>query len=152
MKQVALKYQCACAVNLTCFVNSTLPNHKMGPVIGFKMGPCRKSRLFEGPSIFWAPKWHSAWTHLETYNRPHLVIWSGRFYKTTPGLQHRSLNSYNRGCSLYGAGLYEFYAGPNVKAPHKTHKAQRHIINSLIGNFIQMRTEWMFQGPNTSRP
>jgi len=43
--------------------------------------------------------------------------------------------------------------GPsNVKAPHKTHKAQRHIINSLIGNFIQMRTEWMFQGPNTSRP
>ena len=27
-----------------------------------------------------------------------------------------------------------------------------HIINSLIGNFIQMRTEWMFQGPNNSRP
>ena len=31
--------------------------------------------------------------------------------------------------------------GPsNVKAPHKNHKAQRHIINSLIGIFMQMRT------------
>ena len=32
--------------------------------------------------------------------------------------------------------------GPsNVKAPHKTHKAQRHIINSLNGIFMQMRTD-----------
>jgi len=32
--------------------------------------------------------------------------------------------------------------GPsNVKAPHKNHKAQRHIINNLIGIFMQMRTE-----------
>ena len=32
--------------------------------------------------------------------------------------------------------------GPsNVKAPHKNHKAQRHIINSLIGIFMQMRTD-----------
>ena len=44
-----------------------------------------------------------------------------------------------------------FNAPSNVKAPHKNHKAQRHIINSVIGNFIQMRTQWMFQGPNTSR-
>ena len=28
----------------------------------------------------------------------------------------------------------------NVKAPHKNHKAQRHIINSVIGIFMQMRT------------
>jgi len=41
-------------------VKSTLPNHLMGPVYGFKMVPCTKSRIFEGPSIFWAPKWHSA--------------------------------------------------------------------------------------------
>jgi len=26
-------------------------------------------------------------THWETYNRPHLVIWYGRFHKTTPRLQ-----------------------------------------------------------------
>ena len=56
LEQVALNYQGSCAVNLACFIKSTLPNHKMGPVIGFKMGPCRKSRIFDGPSIFWAPK------------------------------------------------------------------------------------------------
>ena len=42
------------------FIKSTPQNHKMGPVIGSKMGPCRKSSLFEGPLIFWAPKWPSA--------------------------------------------------------------------------------------------
>jgi len=32
--------------------------------------------------------------------------------------------------------------GPsNVKAPHQNHKAQRSIINSLIGIFMQMRTD-----------
>ena len=31
-------------------------------------------------------------------------------------------------------------APSNVKAPHKNHKAQRHVINSLIGIFMQMRT------------
>ncbi len=31
----------------------------MGPVQGFKVVPCTKSRLFEGPSTFLAPKWLS---------------------------------------------------------------------------------------------
>ena len=56
------------------------------------------------------------------------------------------------GPEIARATASSIWAKKNVKAPHKTHKAQRHIINSLIGNFIQMRTEWMFQGPNTSRP
>ena len=50
---------------------------------------------------FWGPKNRgplekarfSARTHFETYNRPHFVILEGRFYKTKPGLQHRSLGN-----------------------------------------------------------
>ena len=41
----------------------------MGPVIGFKMGPCRKSRLFEGPSIFLGPKMALGW-RLVPFNGP----------------------------------------------------------------------------------
>ena len=28
-------------------------------------------------------------------------------------------------------------------------RAKRHIINRFIGNFMPMRTEWLFQGPNS---
>ena len=66
----------------------------LGPkmALGWRLVP------FNGPKKSWAPRKVSIFcrTHLETYNRPHLVIWSGRFYKTTPGLQHRSINSYKR--------------------------------------------------------
>ena len=61
----------------------------------FQNGPLQKISIFRGALDFLGPKMALGRTHLETYNRPHLVIWSGRFYKTTPGLQHRSLNSYN---------------------------------------------------------
>ncbi len=46
-------------------------------ILGPKNGP------FNGPKKSWAPRKVSIFcrTHLETYNRPHLVIWSGRFYK-----------------------------------------------------------------------
>ena len=36
-------------------------------------------------------------------------------------------------------------------APHQNHIGPRHIINRFIGNFMQMRTEWLFQGQNTHR-
>ena len=41
--------------------------------------------------------------------------------------------------------------GPsNVFAPHQNHKGQSpYIINRFISNFMQMRTEELFQGPNT---
>ena len=32
-------------------------NYKMGPFPGFKMVPCTKSRLLEGPSTFFDTKW-----------------------------------------------------------------------------------------------
>ena len=62
-----------------------------------------------------------------------------------------------RSCEYTAQNRLDFQPNPsngprNVNTPHKTHKAPHHIINSLIGVFMQMRTEWMFQGPNTSRP
>ena len=64
----------------------------LGPkmALGWRLVP------FNGPKKSWAPRKGSIFcrTHLETYNRPHLVILGGRFYKTPHGLQHRSLNSY----------------------------------------------------------
>ncbi len=46
--------KCGCGI-----IKSTLENHEMGPFLGFKMVPCTKSRLLEGPSTFLAPKWPS---------------------------------------------------------------------------------------------
>ena len=50
-------------------------------------GPKNRGPLKKGP--------FAARTHFEAYNSPHFVIWERRFYKTTPVLHHRSLNSYN---------------------------------------------------------
>ena len=31
-------------------------------------------------------------------------------------------------------------------------RGKRHIKNTFIGNFMQMRTEWLFEAPNSLRP
>ena len=63
----------------------------LGPkmALGWRLVP------FNGPKKSWAPRKGSIFcrTHLETYNRPHLVILGGRFYKTPHGFQHRSLGN-----------------------------------------------------------
>ena len=48
--------------------------------------------------------------------------------------------------AIWAQNRQDFYTNPsngpsNVKAPHKNHKVQRHIINRLIGIFMQMRTD-----------
>jgi len=48
----------------------------------------------------------------------------------------------SRAIDRFNALFQERTNGPsNVNAPQKTHKGQRHIMNSLIGNFMQMRTD-----------
>jgi len=51
---------------------------------------------FKGPKKSRAPQKVSilCWDHLESLNRPQLVIWQGWFDKTTPNLQRKYINSY----------------------------------------------------------
>jgi len=79
---------------------------------------------------FWGPKNQgplekgrfAARTHFEAYNSPHFVIWERRFYKTTPGLQHRSLNSYNS----------RYFPSPSINVKNNLHESHATVPLKLF--------------------
>ena len=74
------------------------------------------------------------------------------FYSTS-----QNLLTNNQPVDYIAQGFMSFMRGVDItqaigRVGLKVEPVMRHIIISLIGIFMQMRTEWMFQGPNTSRP
>ena len=72
-----------CKTGLLCEIDPTKSQNGTG--YRFQNGSGRKSRLFEGPKIFWGPKNRGplekvrfcARDHFESINQPHFVIWQG---------------------------------------------------------------------------